>query len=56
MRATLIATALGAPLMIGLGLGWGPIGAAIGYAATEGAAAALLVPRSLHVLRALANA
>ncbi|WP_341577870.1 hypothetical protein [Microbacterium schleiferi] len=56
MRATLIATALGTPLMIGLGLAWGPIGAAIGYAVTEGMAAALLIPRSLHVLRALATA
>ena len=55
MRATLIATILGTPLMISLGLAWGPIGAAIGYAVTEGAAAALLIPRSLHVLRALAS-
>jgi PST family polysaccharide transporter len=55
MRATLVATALGTPLMIGLGLAWGPIGAAIGYAVTEGAAAVLLVPRGLQVLRGLAQ-
>lgn len=53
MRATLIATAVGIPLMIGLGIAWGPVGAALGYAATEGAAAALLTRRCLHVLRDL---
>lgn len=53
MRATLIATALGIPLMIGLGIAWGPVGAALGYAATEGAATLLLVRRCLRVLREL---
>lgn len=53
MRATLIATVLGIPLMIGLGIAWGPVGAALGYAFTEGAAALLLTRRCLRVLRDL---
>jgi PST family polysaccharide transporter len=53
MRATLIATALGIPLMIGLGIAWGPVGAALGYAATEGAATLFLARRCLRVLHDL---
>lgn len=53
MRATLIATAVGIPLMIGLGIAWGPVGAALGYAFTEGAAALLLTRRCLRVLHDL---
>ncbi len=53
MRATLIATAVGIPLMIGLGIAWGPLGAAIGYAATEGAATLLLSRRCVRVLHDL---
>ena len=53
MRATLIATVLGIPLMIGLGIAWGPVGAALGYTFTEGAAALLLTRRCLRVLRDL---
>jgi len=53
MRATLLATAAGIPLMIGLGIAWGPIGAALGYAFTEGAAALLLTRRCLRVLHDL---
>lgn len=53
MRATLIATVLGIPLMIGLGIAWGPVGAALGYAFTEGAATLLLTRRCLRVLRDL---
>ncbi|TDN88383.1 hypothetical protein [Microbacterium sp. BK668] len=53
LRATLVATAIGVPVMIGLALVIGPIGAAVGYAATEGAATLLLwrkCARSLHAL------
>lgn len=53
MRATLVATAAGIPLMIGLGIAWGPIGAGLGYAFTEGAAALLLTRRCLRVLHDL---
>lgn len=42
VRATLIGTAVGVPAMVILTLPWGPLGAAIGYAATEGAATVLL--------------
>ena len=56
MRATLIATVLGIPLMIGLGIAWGPVGAALGYAFTEGAATLLLARRCLRVLRELRHA
>lgn len=56
MRATLIATALGIPLMIGLALAWGPLGAALGYAFTEGAATLLLARRCFRVLRDLRHA
>ncbi|MCM3613789.1 hypothetical protein M3672_04960 [Microbacterium enclense] len=53
MRATLIATVVGIPLMIGLGIAWGPVGAALGYAFTEGAATLLLARRCLRVLHDL---
>ncbi|GAA4060693.1 hypothetical protein GCM10023065_08460 [Microbacterium laevaniformans] len=42
VRATLIATIIGVPTMIGLATTIGPVGAAIGYAVTEGMATALL--------------
>lgn len=42
MRATLLATVIGVPVMIALALLIGPLGAAIGYAVTEGAAMLLL--------------
>ncbi|WP_448389056.1 lipopolysaccharide biosynthesis protein [Microbacterium aurum] len=42
VRATLVASALGVPAMIVLALTIGPVGAAIGYALTEGAATILL--------------
>ena len=53
MRTTLIATAVGIPLMIALALAWGPVGAAVGYAFTEGAATVLLARRCFRVLRDL---
>lgn len=56
MRATLIATAIGIPLMIGLGIAWGPVGAALGYAFTEGAATLLLTRRCFRVLHDLRHA
>ncbi len=42
VRATLVASALGVPAMIVLALTIGPVGAAIGYALTEGVATILL--------------
>lgn len=56
MRATLLGTAVGVPVMIALALWIGPLGAAIGYALTEGAATVLLARRCLHALRELAAA
>lgn len=56
MRTTLIATAIGIPLMIVLALAWGPVGAAVGYAFTEGAATVLLARRCFRVLRDLRHA
>ncbi|KZE40579.1 lipopolysaccharide biosynthesis protein [Microbacterium sp. T32] len=56
MRTTLIATAIGIPLMIVLALAWGPVGAAVGYAFTEGAATVLLSRRCFRVLRDLRHA
>jgi PST family polysaccharide transporter len=56
VRATLLATAIGIPIMIGLALVIGPVGAAIGYALTEGAATALLARRCLHALHELDRA
>lgn len=53
MRATLTATVIGTPVMVALGLLAGPIGAAAGYALTEGLAALFLVPRCRRVLRGL---
>ena len=53
MRATLVGTAVGVPLMLALALLIGPVGAAAGYAATECAATAMLVRRSRDALRAL---
>lgn len=53
VRATLVATVIGVPTMIALALAMGPFGAAIGYAATEGAATVLLwrrCVRSIHEL------
>jgi PST family polysaccharide transporter len=51
MRATLIATAAGVPAMIGLTVLVGPLGAAIGYAATETIATLLLIRRSARGLK-----
>jgi O-antigen/teichoic acid export membrane protein len=42
MRATLLATALGVPVMVVLAIWLGPVGAAVGYALTEGLATVLL--------------
>lgn len=53
MRATLIGTAVGVPLMIALALTIGPLGAAIGYALTEGAATLLLIRAARAALRTL---
>lgn len=53
MRATLVATTVGVPTMIGLALWLGPVGAAIGYAVTEGAATLLLWGPCAAVLRAI---
>ena len=56
VRATLIATAIGVPVMIGLALLIGPAGAAVGFALTEGAATLLLWRRCAHTLRTLDRA
>lgn len=53
MRATLVATAIGVPVMIALALLIGPLGAAIGYALTEGAATVFLWAPCAAALRAL---
>ncbi|SDH48179.1 lipopolysaccharide biosynthesis protein [Microbacterium pygmaeum] len=53
LRATLVATAIGVPAMIGLGIVLGPIGAATGYALTEGAATVLLIRRCVEAMRRL---
>lgn len=53
MRATLLGSAVGIPIMIALALWIGPIGAAVGYAFTEGAATLLLVRRCVRALREL---
>lgn len=56
LRATLVATAIGIPVMIALALLIGPIGAAVGYAATEAAATVLLWRRCVHAIRELDRA
>lgn len=56
VRATLIATAIGVPVMIALTLLIGPLGAAIGYMATEAAATLLLWPRCVRSLHELDHA
>src|SRR3546814_9567567 len=56
MRATLLASAIGVPVMIALAMLIGPLGAAIGYAITEGLATLLLwapCAAELRDLRAL---
>ncbi|WP_159501800.1 hypothetical protein [Microbacterium sp. 18062] len=53
MRATLLGTAVGVPVMIVLALTMGPVGAAIGYALTEGAATVLLIRTCRTALRRL---
>ncbi|GAA1926444.1 hypothetical protein GCM10009775_18250 [Microbacterium aoyamense] len=55
MRATLVATAVGVPVMIALAILIGPLGAAIGYALTEGAATLLLWRPCVSALRAVAE-
>lgn len=53
MRATLIASATGLPLLVGLSLWLGPIGATIGYTWIEATSLALLLGRSAEAYRAL---
>lgn len=53
MRATLLGTVLGVPTMIILGITVGPLGVAIGFAATEAVATGLLVKRSAAAVRLL---
>lgn len=53
MRATLLATAIGVPIMIALALVLGPFGAAAGYAITEGLATVLLWRPCAAAMRAL---
>lgn len=53
MRATLIATAVGAPTMIVLALLAGPVGAAWGYALTEAGATVLLARGTVEAVRRL---
>jgi len=53
MRASLIATAVGVPVMIALAIAIGPLGAALGYAVTEGAATLLLWRPCAAAVRAL---
>jgi PST family polysaccharide transporter len=53
MRATLIASVLGVPVMIVLAILIGPVGAAIGFAVTEGVATVLLWAPCAAALRAL---
>lgn len=53
MTATLVATALGLPSMLGLAMLFGPLGAAIGFALTETLATVPLVGRCRRALRDL---
>jgi O-antigen/teichoic acid export membrane protein len=56
LRATLVATAVGVPTMIALAIVVGPVGAAIGYAVTEGIATLLLWGPCAAALRAIDTA
>lgn len=53
MRATVAATVIGIPLMVGGGILWGPLGVAIGYGATESISTVLLASRTRSRMRAL---
>jgi PST family polysaccharide transporter len=55
MSATLIATAIGVPVMIAFGMATGPLGAAAGYALTELIATVLLIRRTAHAAHQLAD-
>lgn len=48
MRATVTATVIGIPLMIGAGLLVGPLGVAVGLAVTEAISTAILLARTRH--------
>lgn len=52
-KATLIATAVGVPTMVALALSIGPLGAAVGYALTEGIATVLLIRPCIRAMRQL---
>lgn len=52
-KATLIASAIGIPTMVALAILVGPLGAAIGYAATEGLATLFLIRPCLVAVRRL---
>lgn len=54
MVATLTATVVGVPAMIGLASLIGPLGAALGYAFTETVATGILIPRSIRALNRVA--
>lgn len=55
MRATLVATAVGVPAMIASAIAIGPLGAALGYALTEGLATILLWRPCAVALRDIAS-
>lgn len=55
MRATLVGTAVGLPVMVVLALVIGPVGAAIGYALTEACATVLLVRKTRESMRTLSE-
>lgn len=53
MRATLVGTVVGIPLMVAMAWTIGPVGVAIGYTATELVSTAILIPLTLATLRRL---
>lgn len=55
MRATLVATVVGIPLMIVGGTSLGPLGVAIGYGLTESVSTVMLAARTLSRMRTLSE-
>ncbi|MCC4907843.1 lipopolysaccharide biosynthesis protein [Microbacterium sp. cx-59] len=53
MRATLIGTVIGIPAMLAMAWTVGPVGVAVGYAATELVATAILLPLTIATIRRL---
>ncbi len=55
MRATLVATVIGIPLMVAGGVLFGPFGVALGYGVTESVSTVLLVSRTLSRMHSLSH-